>query len=692
MRISYNWLKEMVPAAPGPKDAAERLTMAGLAVDTIEEADGDHLFEFDLTSNRPDALSHLGVARELAALVGAKLEPPEAKLVETGSSAAELATVEILDPDLCPRYTARVVRGVTVGPSPDWMVKRLEALGMRSINNVADVTNYVLLEQGHPLHAFDYDTLRGHRIVVRRAREGEKLVTLEKLASGDEYREIALDSEMLVIADAEVPVALGGIKGGRGTGITETTKDVLLEAAYFLPSNVRRTARALKLDTDASHRFERGADYDATVRAIDRAAALIAELAGGEVAEGAIDCYPEPIVRTPIPLRRERVEALLGIEVPFKRMVETLHALGFAVEPLRDAEELLAVPPSYRVDVSIEEDLVEEVGRAVGYEHVPSTLPGWGGAGEFLPGEARRRGVRATLTGLGYDEAISISFVEEELDAALANADLETGGSGVDLLNPILDNKPRMRTSLLTGLVEAYETNAKYGRRSVRLFEIGKRFLPRGDNRPEERETLAILLAGPVDDEDYRTRREADFYDIKGAVEAVFEDLRVPGFTFDRVDVEYLHSGQAAAVVQDGQVLGVFGRISPEFAARRKFKQPVFVAEIAFDRLLELEPAPVAYRRLPRFPSVVRDLSVVVSREVGVAELESAVRALEAANLVDVTLYDIFTGGQLPEGHHSVTLRATFRSDDRTLTDDEVAAAHARIVDELVGKFGATLR
>jgi phenylalanyl-tRNA synthetase beta chain len=256
----------------------------------------------------------------------------------------------------------------------------------------------------------------------------------------------------------------------------------------------------------------------------------------------------------------------------------------------------------------------------------------------------------------------------------------------------VLDNKPRMRTSLLTGLVEAFETNVKHGRRSVRLFELGKRFLPSEDGRPEEREALALLVSGTVDEEDFRARREADFYDVKGAVEAVLERLRVPGFTFDRVGVEYLHSGQAAAVVVDGQVLGVFGRLSPELAARRKFKQSVFVAEIALDRLLELEPAPVSYRRLPRFPSVVRDISIVVPRSVGLAELEGAVRGLGIPQMVDVALYDIFTGGQLAEDQHSVTLRATFRGDERTLTDEEVAGWHERIVDELARRFGATLR
>lgn len=696
MQISYNWLKEMVPGAPDARTCAERLTLAGLAVDTIEEVGGDSLFEFDITSNRPDALSHLGIARELAALTGTELSLPAPEFAEGPVAAMDLASVEIVDEDLCPRYTSRIVRGVTVGPSPDWMVARLEALGQRSINNVADVTNYVLLEQGHPLHAFDYDTLAGHKIVVRRARAGERIVTLEKLVGGgDEYRERELGTEMLVIADAEKPVAIAGIKGGRGTGISESTTNVLLEAAYFQPASVRRTARALKLDTDASHRFERGADFDATVRAIDRAAELIVALAGGEIAAGAIDAYPMPIVRTPVPLRRSKVETLLGIEVPFERMIAALRSLGFSVEPLRDTEELLAVAPSYRVDVSLEEDLVEEVARAVGYSLIPSSLPSWGGAGSLLEHEAQRQSVRATLTGLGYDEAISLSFVERDLDDEFGSNELGSSGvAGIDVRNPVLDHKPRMRSSLLTGVVEAFETNFKQGTRNIRLFEIGKRFLPGADaaSAPVERETLAILLSGAIDDHDYRDRRESDFYDLKGAVETVLDGLRVPGFTFDRARVEYLHPGQTAVVIQDGDVLGVLGRVGPELAARRKFKQPVFIAELALDRLLQIEPAPVAYRRLPRFPSVVRDVSIVVPRAIALGDILTAVRSLGVTHLVDVWLYDIFAGGQLAEDQHSVTLRATFRSSERTLTDAEVAASHALIVDELGRRFGATLR
>ncbi len=694
MRISINWLKEMVATDVDPRGIAERLTLAGLAVDTIEEIGGDTLFEFDITSNRPDALSHFGIAREVAALFDAPLAAPVAAVEENGPATESLTSVVIEDAELCPRYVARVIRGVKIGPSPEWMVRRLEALGQRSINNVADVTNYVLLEQGHPLHAFDFNLLGGNRIVVRRARPGERIVTLEKLATGDEFREIELRDDMLVIADADVPVAIAGIKGGKGTGISDATVDVLLEAAYFQPAGVRRTARALKLDTDASHRFERGADIEATTRAIDRAAALIVEVAGGTVSRGVVDCYPSPVVRTPIPLRRSRVEALVGYEVTFDRMVEALRGLGFAVEPLRDTEELLAVAPSYRVDIAIEEDLVQEVARALGYGLVPSTLPPWGGSGTYLAGETERRAVRETLQAIGFNEAISLSFVDRVLDDEFACAELDRAAdAGVDLVNPVLDNKPRMRSSLLTGLVEAYETNVKHGTRNVRLFEIGKRFLrPVDGERPVERETIGVLIAGTVDDADHRDRRDADFYDIKGAVEAVIRALRLPSFTFERARVECLHRGQAAQVVRDGHVFGICGRASPELATRRKFRSQVFLAELALDRMLGIEPAPVTYRRLPRFPSVVRDVSILVPKAVDYSDIVSGVRALGIPDLADFVLYDIFTGGSIPDDHLSMTLRATFRSEERTLTDDEVSASHRSIVDELASRFGASLR
>src|SRR5215475_905239 len=367
MKTNYNWLKELVDVDMPPRDLAAKLTMAGIAVDAVDFYGDDAVLEIDLTSNRPDCLSHLGIAREAAAVLGK-------------TKTVDVTSVEILAPALCPRYTARVIRGVKIGPSPDWMVKRLESLGQRSVNNVADITNYVMLEMGQPLHAFDLHQLRGERIVVRTARSGEKITTLD----GEERD---LTPEMLVIADAERPVALAGIKGGEDSGITDKTNDVLLEAAYFAPAQVRATSKALGLSTEASYRFERGTDPEIVAKASDRAAALIAEIAGGEVLSGLVDVYPTKAARDRIRFRRARYTALTGLQIELSEAERILSSLGFTVEADVDNEQLRALAPSWRVDVSIEEDLIEEVARIAGYDNLKNTLPGSAGAGAYLPGE-----------------------------------------------------------------------------------------------------------------------------------------------------------------------------------------------------------------------------------------------------------------------------------------------------------------
>src|SRR5215813_6034979 len=410
MKISYKWIKELVDVDLPPRDLAMKLTMAGLAVDAVENRGDDHVLEFDLTSNRPDCLSHLGVAREAAAVSNRTLRTPKVKLREAKAKTRDVTSVEILDPDLCPRYTARVIIGVKIGPSPDWLVERLDAMGQRSVNNVADITNYVMLEMGQPLHAFDLHQLRGERIVVRTARSGEKITTLD----GEERD---LTPETLVIADAERPVALAGIKGGEDSGITEKTVDVLLEAAYFAPAQTRATSKALGLSTEASYRFERGTDPEIVVKASDRAAALIAEIAGGEILSGLLDVYPTKAARHWIGFRRSRYSALTGLPVELGEAERILRGLGFTVEADVENDRLRAMAPSWRVDVSIEEDLIEEVARIAGYDNLKNTLPGSAGAGAYLPGEDARRAARLTLTALGYDEAVSFSFVNGETDA-----------------------------------------------------------------------------------------------------------------------------------------------------------------------------------------------------------------------------------------------------------------------------------
>src|SRR5215218_3821266 len=458
MDISYNWLRELTGVAVPPRELAERLTMAGLAVDAVKEAGDDFVLEFDLTSNRPDCLSHLGVAREAAALTGAAVKLPDLTAQSVGGRAEEFTAVSIEDADLCPRYAARVVRGVKIAPSPAWLVERLQAIGQRPINNVADITNFVMHEMGQPLHAFDLATLSEFRIVVRRARAGEKLKTLDGV-------ERELDGQTLVIADASRAVAIAGVMGGEETEISASTADVLVESAYFDPQSVRRTSKRLGLQTEASYRFERGVDYEGVRRAQDRCVALICELAGGTATEDAVDVYPARIAPPTVRLRPRRVEELTGLSVPAEESLRILRSLGFEPAAGADGDELSFNVPTWRTDVKIEEDLVEEVARVYGYDKIGEALPPSPVTGEYLAGDRRRRAARQVLTAEGFNEAVSISFIEEssgvteegetrfELVPGLQK--VEGAGAFVTLKNPIIEGARLMRPSLLPGLLEA---------------------------------------------------------------------------------------------------------------------------------------------------------------------------------------------------------------------------------------------
>lgn len=685
MKISYNWLKELVDVPLSARELAERLTMVGLAVETIETHGDDFVLEVDLTSNRPDALCHLGVAREAALVCNTALKPLAAEIQESDEPVEAVASIEILDPDLCPRYVARVVKGVKVAPSPAWLVKRLEAVGQRPVNNIADISNYVMFEMGQPTHAFDLHRLGG-KIVVRRAVAGEKMKTLDGVE-----REFTAD--MCLIADATRAVAIGGVMGGEETEISDQTTDVLIESAYFTPASVRATARALGMNTEASYRFERGADFDGQRRAADRVAQLIAEIAGGEVLKGVLDVYPRRVEREPVPLREARIERLTGVRVELERAAEILKGLGFSVAPFADNRELLAVAPSYRVDVSREEDLVEEVVRHVGYEQIATTLPQWGGSGSYLPGDRRRREVRQTLVDCGFSEAISFSFVNGERDAMFRAA----GVSTPVLANPIDVNEDVMRATLLTGLLAAVQRNFHHGRRDVKLFELGRVFQSaaageRPDERPHEREVLGVVMSGSLLPEGWRNNRQIDFYDLKGVLEAVFASLRVYGFTIARAGVEYLHPGQSAVWRRGDFEVARGGRLHPRIASLYKFRQPVFVAEVEFGSLLESEPQTVNYRPLPRFPGASRDISALLPDEFSWGDIEAAIGALGIAELVSVTLFDMYKGKEMAEGVRSLAFRVSYRSDERTLTDEEVAERHERVRALMRDEFRAQMR
>lgn len=682
MKISYKWLSEHVTLSLNPKELAERLTMVGLAVDSIEQAGEDHVLELDLTSNRPDCLSHLGIAREAAIVCGASLRRTDVSLDESDPAIESVTSVEVLAPDLCPRFTARVVRGVKVGPSPKWLVDRLEAIGQRSVNNIADITNYVMFEMGQPTHAFDLNLLHERRIVVRRPRAAETIKTLDGVT-----RELSPDH--LVICDADHAVAIAGVMGGEETEINERTTDVLIESAYFNPATIRRTARTLGIDTEASYRFARGADFNAQLRASTRVAELIARLAGGRVLKGAIDVYPERITRRGVLLRESRVERLTGLKVTIESAAEILRALEFEVELFAGEKQLRALPPSFRIDVWREEDLVEEVARHTGYEKVAITLPPWSGEGRYLPNEYRRRSVRAALTGLGFDEAYSFSFVNGERDRLFRLSDRPTA----TLANPIDSNQTEMRASLISGLLEAVQHNFNQGCRDLKLFEIGRVFEAEKEGaRPDEREMLAVAIAGSAVRDDWRCARAADFYDMKGAIETVLSTVNVSGFTIERASVEYLHPGQSAALSRKGEQLALFGRLHPHVASLYKFRQPVYVGEVEFQKLLALETDRVRYSALPRFPASSRDVSMLLSDAVMWGDIEKAVSDLGIREIVSVQVFDTYKGKEMPDGFHSLAFRVTYRGEGRTLTDEEVATMHERVRELMKQHFAAELR
>lgn len=684
MKISYNWLKELVDVDWSPNDLATQLTMAGLAVDAVEAHGDDFVLELDLTSNRPDCLSHLGVAREAATLANKPLRLPNYDRPATSNA----TSVEILNPEFCPRYSARLIKGVKIGPSPEWLVKRLEVMGQRSVNNVADITNYVMLELGQPLHAFDLAMLRGERIIVRAATEGEHITTLD----GEER---TLTAQMLVIADAERPVALAGIKGGEDSGISDKTVDVLLEAAYFTPAQVRATSKALGLATEASYRFERGTDPEIVPVASARAATLIVEIAGGQVSDVLVDVYPNKRERPAIRFRRARYELMTGLKLALSDAERILRALGMTVTADVERDELQAVAPSWRIDVALEEDLIEEVARIAGYDKLQTSLPGSAGAGAYLPGEQGRRAARQTLTALGYNEAVSFSFVNVTADALLSDA---PDDARLLLRNPIDETQSHMRTTLLGGLLKALEHNFNYGMRNVRLFELGKCFLANSDEnsegRPHEIERLALVATGARNERDWQTANaRLDFYDIKGALELLAENLGLGAFELAPLTTSaHLHPGRAALISRGGQPVGQVGQLHPRVAAQYKFKQPVFLAELDFSVLLAADQVDVRYQPLPKYPTVVRDIALLIDTSVGFAALEAAIYQLQLPELISVRLFDLYAGKELPAGKHSLALSLRYRAADRTLTDEEVNAAHERVVQTLTQEFAAEIR
>ncbi|MEW5739125.1 MAG: phenylalanine--tRNA ligase subunit beta [Myxococcota bacterium] len=648
----------------------------------------DVILELNVTPNRADALSMLGVAREIATLTQAPLKKPSIALTESSTPASSKIQIRIDDTNRCWRYAGRVIEGVKVQPSPRWMQERLKAAGVRAINNLVDVTNYVMLEYGQPLHAFDLDRIGGAQIIVRTAKGGEKLKTLD-----EKVRE--LHAEDLLICDAKDPLVLAGVMGGASSEVTEKTTRVLLECATFQPTTVRRSSKRHALKTESSHRFERGTDVSVVPEVIDRAAALIAELGGGTVLSGVVDAYPEVKKPREVTLRTGKVADLLGVQVPADECVRILTALGFEKLGGDDAATTWRVPLG-RVDVAIEEDLIEEIARIRGYEQIPLALPR--GLAELEPERPEaivERRIRSALAGEGLDEVVNYSFVAPaELAAFQAEA------AAIALSNPLSVEQSVMRTTLYAGLVPNVVRSARHQAAGVRFYEWARTYRPRangGQNGvPVAVETLEVagVLWGLRDGAKSWTAKDApvDFYDARAAVEAILEALHIDGVTFEPIESPWYHPRAAAAVKKGQAVLGTVGELHPRAQKRLDAPAGVFLFQLDVEALIEAAQVVPQAKALSRFPSVFRDLAVVVPQPMASAQVRGVILEVGKPLVEDAQVFDVYAGPQVGEGKKNLAFALRYRSPERTLTDTEVSEAHARIVAEVTRRLGGALR
>jgi phenylalanyl-tRNA synthetase beta chain len=667
MKIALSWLKEFVKISVEPRRLQRDLTMLGLNVESLARVGDDWVFDLEVTTNRPDCLSHYGVARELATLYRQPLKLPKIALREAKEPAEGAASIEIADPELCHRYCGRVIRNVQVKPSPEWLIKRLEAVGQRPINNVADVTNYVLMELGHPLHAFDLARLRQQKIIVRRAKPGEPLRTLDGVD-----RTLSVDN--LVIADAERAVALAGVMGGADSEISDSTTSVLLESAWFEPVSIRRTAKSQGMHTEASHRFERGADVAMAPVALDRAAELIRELAGGQILRGRIDVYLRRRGRAAITLRASEIMRILGTDVPRPEVRRLLSSLGFSVQA-EGTKAWRVTPPTFRLDVTREVDLIEEVARHFGYDRLPSRLRP--ALSRLERDEAREKelAVSALLVGLGYRQIIAMSMVDPGENARF------TERPPVPLANPLSQDASVLRSSVLPSMVAALRRNLDRDQSNVRFFELGKTYSLRSDGSPEEGRVLALGATGHRRAASVHGSEEPlDFFDLKGDLDALLELFDAPQIEFQPEGRRHYEPGLAGRLASGNETLAVFGRLSRELEDTYKLRQPLWLAEVDFDSLCKRPLRSRQFQAFSRFPAVERDFSLLVPASVPYATLEHALRSLAAEEMRDFRPVDLFRGGAVPEGQYSLLLRVTFQSPTHTLASEEIAALSGRVL------------
>jgi len=679
MKISLDWLKEYLDGDISAQTAVEALERIGLMVEGREEKDGDLILEIETYSNRPDTLGHLGMARELAAALGLRLKEKNWPLSELTVQTADLADVQILDADLCPRYCGVVVKGVKVGPSPAWLQKRIEAMGLNPINNVVDVSNYVLFSTSHPIHAFDFDKIAGARVIIRRAKKGERLFCLDGT-------DLSLAPDMLVIADEAKPIALAGVIGGQASAVTEETEDIFIESAYFNPVSVRLTRKAACLQTDASYRFERGADICFPPQAALMAASLLTQFGGRSSREPA-DVFPLPPKKKEIILRHRRIAELLGVEVDEAFVLKTLTDLELGVELQQPGVWRVRVP-SWRVDLDREADLIEEVARFYGYDKVPSVLPPLRVVEPIQDKSREKLGrVRPLLFHYGFNEVVNFSFSDAGREQLLA-----TGLAPVEIRNPISARASLLRTNILGGLLETAAWNRNRGLDAVHIFETGNVYY-RDERGCRERLSLGVLSMGMREEPHWRQKgRETDFSHLKGACEALLQQLRYEPFSFEQAEHPCFEPGSGLALAYKEETVGYLGLVAGRLSDAFELKQRVYAAEIDLELLFGKQPKPFTYEAVAKYPAITRDVSLLVPQDVAYQDICKAIEKVPLPILEEARLISQYYGESIPNDKKSLSFRFIYRHPQRTLLAEEVDRAEQQVLIQLKRAFGAQLR
>ncbi len=679
MKISYNWLREYVDVKNSAKQAAQWLTMAGLEVTAIEEKGKDSILEIEVTTNRPDWLSVIGVGRELSAVTGKRLKMPKVPAILPALARDKQVTVELEDKVLCPRYTARVIDGIKVSSSPQWLKDHLEAIGVRPINNIVDITNFCLFELGQPMHAFDYDKLTGKKIIVRKAKKGEEIITIDGVKR-------ALDNEMLIIADEKRPMAVAGVMGGRDTEVTENTKTILLESAYFDPISVRKTQRKLALSTNSSYRFERGVDLGMVLFASNRAAKLIAENCGGKI--GILKDAGTKAIRTnSIRLSVDKVNKTLNLNLSPIAVKKILVSLVLDVAGTQS--ELKVGVPSFRSDLKDKEDLIEEVARIYGYDKIPATIPKMVGHSDRKAYQRKIEEItRDFLVGHGLDEVVTYSLMDKR---DLTNARFQDNDKVVAITNPLSSQQEIMRPILAPGLLTTARFNINRKLEDIKIFELSKVYLKAGEKEYREEVKLGILVSGRARNT-WRQRSDADFFDLKGILEALFELLDVKNYRYISQASDISSGSRSAKIIAGDSEVGFIGEVRRDVLNNFDIKKEVFLCEIRFEELLKSVSIDRKTAPLAKFLPATRDISVVVDKGVCIADLLGVIRAAGGEILRAAEVSDEYFGNQIPSGKRGLTFSIEYLSKGKQLTDEEIEHAHNGVKAALVDKCAAAIR